>query len=427
MSVDFNHSLPPPAGFSYFRRYLGCEFERNQVQLLVPNSLADTLSEQEKALREEEEAQARQRAMRVPISPKESTPAGRTYQGAESASDTSIKPVLEPVPGKDYNPRKEHPVFSLAQIELRQSRGKLNTPDRDAHKRDEDLFKQLRTKGSLRKIATPVGGAKVLAELRRQQPHFHEVVDLVAHQLALAKASAHPLRIPPLLLIGEAGVGKTHFAMALAKALGAPVRRQSYDNDSTAAALMGSERKWASTHTGVLFDLLCLGDHANPILILDEIDKAGRDMRQDPLAPLHTLLEPSTSGKVRDISVEFEFDASLVIWIATANRPQRIPQPLRSRFREFWIELPGAEQALEMAGTVMKKVITDLAVPRFEPPGREIVVQLAHLTPRELYQATEQAVAAAVTQGRRHLKLSDLPANLIDECPEAGHSAGWLH
>lgn len=423
MSNDFNHSSPPPAGFSFFRRYLGCDFGREQIQLLVPNALADTLSAQEKALREEEDAQARQRAMRVPAPLNSSTPYGRT----DPEDETPSKPVLEPVPGKDYNPRKEHPVFSLAQFELRQSRGKLSTPDRDAHKRDEELFKQLRIKGSLRKIAMPAGGAKALAKLRRQQPHFHEVVDLVAHQLALSKASRRPLRIPPLLLIGEAGVGKTHFAQALAQALGAPVRRQSYDSDVTSAVLTGSERKWGNTHSGVLFELLCLGDHANPILILDEIDKAGRDMRQDPLAPLHTLLEPSTSGKVRDISVEFEFDASLVIWIATANRPQRIPQSLRSRFREFWIELPGAEQALEMAGTVMKKFIADLAVPKFEPPRREIVAQLAHLTPRELYQVTEQAVAAAVTQGRRHLTLSDLPADLIDECPGAGKSTGWLH
>ena len=69
--------------------------------------------------------------------------------------------------------------------------------------------------------------------------------------------------------------------------------------------MLGSERRWSSMQPGILFDLVCLGTHANPIVILDEIDKGGSQRQWDPLAPLHTLLEPSTASKVRDISVDF--------------------------------------------------------------------------------------------------------------------------
>ncbi len=202
------------------------------------------------------------------------------------------------------------------------------------------------------------------------------------------------------------------------------MRRQPFDNESTAASLLGSERKWSNTQSGIVFNLVCLGEHANPILLLDEIDKARRLDGQDPLAPLHSLLEPATASKVRDISADIEFNASLVIWISTANQPEKLVDALRSRFREFYIDRPTAAQALAMAPAIVASAMKRLGMPDFELPNRSLVRKLAHLTPRELCQAIELAVAAAVSNGRRQLLPSDIPAEFLDD---DGHESLQLH
>ena len=193
---------------------------------------------------------------------------------------------------------------------------------------------------------------------------------------------------------------------------------------------MGSDRCWGNTSHGALFDLICLGEHANPIVILDEIDKVSNRSNYDPLGPLHTLLEPSTSIHARDISVDFEFDASQVTWIATANDARWIPAPLLSRFTQFAIGRPGAEGAIASAQAVMAQAFAQMALENFEPPHRRLAVVLAHLTAREIRQATEQAIATALGQGRSAVALSDIPARFRDEAQDKKDKSmppGWLH
>ena len=126
---------------------------------------------------------------------------------------------------------------------------------------------------------------------------------------------------------------------------------------------------------------------------------------------------------MRDISTHFEFDASQVSWIATANEARRISAPLRSRFREFQIDMPTPEQALRMAPGIVQEVIDSLALEEFELPGRDIVVRVAHLSPREIRQAIEPAVGHALANGRLQLRISDLPKELQDGRDGAGGSA----
>jgi ATP-dependent Lon protease len=168
-----------------------------------------------------------------------------------------------------------------------------------------------------------------------------------------------------------------------------------------------------------------LGQHANAVFVLDEIDKALRDKRSDPLAPLHSLLEPVTSTRVRDISLDFEFDASHVIWIATANYPWRVPQPVRSRMKEFWIQFPTAEESIQIAREVVRSAVAEVAPSNFESPGDDIGVLLGHLTAREVYQATSDAVAHAVAGGRMRLDRRDFTAEVTAENDES--ASGWLH
>ena len=203
---------------------------------------------------------------------------------------------------------------------------------------------------TLRDIALPesLESLQILAE---KQPHMKDVVNFVIAQINLAQLSHKPVRLQPMLLVGEAGVGKTYFTQALATT----VHILALDNDLTSSTFLGSDRKWGNSQHGMLFDVVVLGKHANPIVVLDELDKCQRTLRYgSPVTSLYSVLEPLSAKCVRDISLLFEFDASQVTWIATANDAIYLDPPLRSRFREFHIMPPSAAECLVLAGEVMR-------------------------------------------------------------------------
>ncbi|QKO20546.1 AAA family ATPase [Rhodoferax sp. BAB1] len=308
---------------------------------------------------------------------------------------------------------------------------KSRTPDRDIHKRNELLYKQIKARGHLRALAQPVVDLQGFEHLRKAFPHFSPVLDLVRDQYAFAELTGKPFLIPPILLGGDPGIGKTRFSQELAKALGTVMRRLPFDNGQSGVSLLGSDKNWANTTYGSVFELVVLGEYANPVILLDEVDKASKRPEGDPLASLHSLLEPVTSHRVRDISVDFEFNASRVVWIATANELDRIPASLRSRFHVFWIEQPSGAQALQMAEVLAQEVHQEMNLPGFQPPAQPLVRYIAHLSAREQIQALKRAYAAARVDGRHQVALADLPEQVRRDASEfAGEDvppAGLLH
>ena len=268
---------------------------------------------------------------------------------------------------------------------------------------------------TLRKISQPKINA--IKNLHNKHPHFKAVIEFVLQRLRMAEVTAKPLRLPPILLHGFPGLGKTHFCNDLAAALGTHLRRLPYDTEQTSAALLGSDKKWSTSACGALFDELVQGQYANPVFLLDEIDKARIHQNDNPLASLHSLLEPVSAASVRDISVEFTFDASHVIWIAAGNDIGALPDSLRSRFEIFMIKPPLGKDALKLAHNIVKEQLASMAAAEMQPPGFRQIMRMAHLTPRELIRALEAAYASAIHAGRKHLLDTDIPAWawLVDE------------
>lgn len=302
------------------------------------------------------------------------------------------------------------------------------TPDRHLPARDQRMYERLTALGAFRTLChgdTYADTLDALGELGLQQPHFREVLDFIKARIVLARELAGPVALPPILLVGPPGVGKTHFTLALANAMERPIERHSFDAAYTSSALMGSDRHWANTKTGLVFNAICLGESADPIILLDELDKAENASNCHPLGPLHSLLEPVTARDVVDISVGIRFDARHVFWIATANELRNIPEPLQSRFRIFDLQAPTAGQALDLAWAVVGSV--HQRFPAFEVPHRHLATLVAHLTPREQIQALEQAFASAVSNGRRHLVRQDLPADVLRDLGDDLGKAPLLH
>lgn len=298
---------------------------------------------------------------------------------------------------------------------LEKLRESMLQSDADVKRRNAAIYKELAPKGAWRRVGIPSKLKEILA-LEQSHPHFSEVILFVADRLALAKLSRRPVGIPPMLLAGPPGVGKTHFCEALAQALGVPVRRHPMDQAETSSSLLGSEVTWGNTRFGLVFEMLARGDYANPVVILDELDKAGSLGRSsDPTAVLHSLLEPVSAGRVRDQSVEMELDASLITWIATSNYPWQIAPTLRSRMRPFYIQMPDAEQAIRLAHAVVAAATKDAGVRLKQEPDKVFVLALAHLSAREIYQLTGSAIAQAVRKGRGVVSIKDLPAEVLGD------------
>lgn len=303
--------------------------------------------------------------------------------------------------------------------------------DKDHAKREEAALLRALERGPYRSIIRPAEFCDALDELALELPAFRKAIELIRNAHALAQLTGSAPAIPPLLLIGPPGVGKSYFCGRLAEVLEARSKWIPMDQPSAGSQLRGSDRVWGNSVHGVLYELLALGNTANPIVVLDEIDKAARRLYSqevDPLAQLYSSLEPETARRLADVSLDVELDSSQVLYIATANGLKTLDSALLSRFEVITIGLPVTAQKRDSAQRVATSALARLGVIGLVGVTPGAVAVLAEFSPRVIRRAVEKAVAAAVAGGRRTVQAEDIEETLglVDKARVAS-SSSWLH
>lgn len=281
------------------------------------------------------------------------------------------------------------------------------------------VYRKMLEAGPDRFVSKP-SNAQTLLAVGEQCPNFAGVLEDLANYIELSVVNRGGLNLLPILLAGDPGVGKTHFAKCLSKALSVPFQFVSMGTLSAGFVLAGSAPTWSGARHGKVAEALIDDQFANPLYLMDELDKTGGDSRYDPYGALLQLMEKETAQHFKDEYLDVPIDASSIVWVATANDASRIPDYILSRMAVYEVPAPTPQQARVIAANIYAALRREHTWPFEESLREQALDVICQVPPREMKKKLLDGMASALRQRREWLQASDIRSSHVKSSRSIG-------
>jgi len=241
-----------------------------------------------------------------------------------------------------------------------------------------------------------INDESIFDDLDASYPNFHQVNRFYKAQFRLLEET-RKYRVAPIVLLGSPGIGKSMYTKALAEALKTSLTYVDMASTSSGSILSGLAQLFTDAKNGKIAEAIINSPTINPIVVLDEIEKAGKDNKYDPLAPLYSLLEENTAKEFIDEFIDQPLNCSGIIYIACANSLDGIPEPLLTRLKVFNIPDPTREEKEVICQKIYQQATENS--PLFNPILENSLIEgLLEKSLREVKQIISDAVANALLE-----------------------------
>jgi ATP-dependent Lon protease len=247
--------------------------------------------------------------------------------------------------------------------------------------------------------------AKAREILDEDHYELRKVKDRILDYLSVLELKPD-MKGPILCFVGPPGVGKTSLGRSIARALGRKFQRVSLGGMHDEAEIRGHRRTYIGALPGQIIQSIRRADTNDPVIMLDEVDKLGRDFRGDPASALLEALDPEQNNTFRDNYLDVPFDLSKVLFICTANMLDTVPPPLLDRMELIPLQGYSEEEKLHIANRYLipRQIKENGITPeQIEFPDETVRFVIRHYTREAGVRKIEQSIGTICRKQARRV------------------------